>query len=167
MLQWAGDSNMLAVHLRLDGVGAAPLLRRALRDVRDRAARSDERWRTVAIAGMLSANGEAVALVIHPDLRRSEVERSLRRRWADAAFPPPPGDRDFLSSVDEAVFLARARRGVEPLRVLILAQRVRPAVQPSSGHHLQEPMPMAFIERSFSEVDSFWPAPRTVGILRP
>ena len=87
-------------------------LRRALRDVRDRAARRDRRWRGVAIAGMASADGTALLLIRHPGVGRAEVAEALCRRWPGAVV----GVAGSLSPswemrVEDAVELARARRG--------------------------------------------------------
>ena len=120
---------------------AVSRLRRACRDVRDRAARRWPRWRGVAVAGMAVGGGTAVLLIRHAGLSREEVERMVARRWPDAlvgcgARPSPC----WAVSVDDAVELAHARRGVEPLRIVVLPQRVhlRGGGQPAAA----EPMPV-------------------------
>ena len=123
---------------------AVARLRRALRDFRDRAARRNGHWRGVAIAGMASADRTAVVLVRHGGIDRAEVADVLHRRWPDAAI----GDVGSLSpswefAIEDAVELARARRGVEPLRIVVLAQRTS-LTKPSVGRSLApglEPMP--------------------------
>jgi hypothetical protein len=127
---------------------AVARLRRAVRDVRDRAARRDRRWRGVAVAGMASADGTALLLIRHPGVGRAEVADALCRRWPGAVV----GDAGSLSPswempVEDAVELARARRGVEPLRVVVLAQRGANA-DPERQHaaappRVVEPMPVA------------------------
>jgi flavin-binding protein dodecin len=73
---------------------------------------------------MASADRTAVVLIRHPGIARAEVADVLIRRWPDAII----GDVGSLSptwefAIEDAVELARARRGVEPLRVVVLAQR--------------------------------------------
>lgn len=73
---------------------------------------------------MTSANGAALLLIRHPALTRAEVADVLRRRWPDLTFSnvgtvPPTWEM----TVEDAVELACARRGVEPLRVVVLPQR--------------------------------------------
>lgn len=116
---------VLPLHHGSDGLRAAVArLRRALRDFRDRASRRNGHWRGVAIAGMASADRTAVVLVRHAGLERAEVADVLHRRWPDAAI----GDVGSLSpswefAIEDAVELACARRGVEPIRLVILPQR--------------------------------------------
>jgi hypothetical protein len=120
-------------------------LRRDCRDVRDRTARQRWRWRGVAIAGIASADGTAVLLVRHPGIGRAEVVEVLRRRWPDveagdvAAGAPPSA-----WSVEDVVELARARRGAEPLRVVVLPQRASRQYRGPSGFPFIQPMPVAF-----------------------
>jgi hypothetical protein len=157
--QWISSSGglMSLIVVRLDHHtdelrGAVQRLRRALRDVRDRAARRDRRWRSVCIAGMAGGGGAALVLVQHPPgLSRAEVGAVLRRRWPEVgvgdvgdAMPARP------LAVVEMVELARLRRGVEPLRVVILAQR-EPAridqgtLREGRGRRTLEPMPCSFL----------------------
>jgi hypothetical protein len=97
-------------------------LRRACRDVRDRAARRRARWKGIAMAGM--ATGDAAhVLVRHPRVDPLEVAEVLAARWPESIV----GDVDaaepsWALAVEDAAALARVGRGVEPLRVLILPQ---------------------------------------------
>jgi hypothetical protein len=106
--------------LRVSTAGA----RRALRDIRDRTARRDGSWRSVALAGMAAGHGELAVLVWHEGISRAEVAEGLRRRWPGAILSDIgslPLSWDFL--IEDAVELARARRGVEPLRIVVLPER--------------------------------------------
>lgn len=124
-------------------VGVAPRFRRALRDVRDRAARADRRWATVSIAGMVDAEGHLHLLLLHPDLSATAVERVMARRWPQVRFQPSCGDAPpFAFTPRDAASLARVRRGVEPLRVVVLGQRLRHRDDPKAGE--REPMPLVF-----------------------
>ena len=103
---------------------AVARLRRACRDVRDRTARRNRRWREVAVAGMAAGDGTALLLIRHEGISRAEVGEVLRGRWpvapiGDVGAVPP----SWTFAVEDAAELARARRGVEPLRIVVLAQR--------------------------------------------
>jgi hypothetical protein len=123
---------------------AVSRLRRACRDVRDRAARRSRRWRSAAIAGMATGMGFALVLVGHAGLGRVEVVRALSRRWPGAAI----GDVDeavpsWGMSAEDAAELARARRGAEPLRVVVAAQRgARPVDAGRDAHAWTGPLPV-------------------------
>ena len=118
-------------------------LRRACRDVRDRAARRSGRWRGVVMAGMATSTGVALVLVGHAGVGRAEVGDMLRRRWPGAAI----GDVDealpsWIMSAEDAAELARARRGAEPLRVVVPAQRsARPDGVGGDSHAWTGPLP--------------------------
>ncbi len=122
-------------------VRTAPLVRRGLRDVRDRAAREDIRWRTVSFAGLVDANGRALVIVRHPSLPRAVVGARLKRRWP-ASTLMDAGNVQPLFSLPEmlAVHLAQRRRGVEPLRIVVMPQRPRQA-KPLFDVPDQEPLP--------------------------
>jgi len=68
---------------------AVARLRRACRDVRDRAARRSRRWRGIVLAGMATGAGVALVLVGHAGVGRAEVVRVLSRRWRGAAVGDP------------------------------------------------------------------------------
>ncbi len=58
---------------------AVARLRRAVRDLRDRAAKRRAAWRAIAVAGM--ATGDAAhVLVRHPGVERAEIIEVLRKR---------------------------------------------------------------------------------------
>ena len=123
---------------------AVSRLRRACRDVRDRAARRSGRWRGVVMAGLVTGGGVALVLVGHAGVGRAEVVRTLSRRWpgaavGDLAAAPP----SCLMSAEDAAELARARRGAEPLRVVVAAQRgARPDSVGRDAHAWTGPLPV-------------------------
>jgi hypothetical protein len=122
---------------------AVARLRRACRDIRDRTARRCARWGGVAVAGMVSGDGTALILVRHPGITRCEVADILYRRWPDAAVADVGSvSPSWRMSVEDAAEIARARRGVEPLRVIILAQRVHQRQGCPHQHFCAEPMPV-------------------------
>lgn len=125
---------------------AVSRLRRACRDVRDRAAGRNGRWRGVVMAGLATGGGTALVLVGHAGVERDEVGRVLCRRWPGAAV----GDAattlpSWNMSGEDAAELARARRGAEPLRVVVAAQHV--ARQDGVGGNADvwaDPLPIVF-----------------------
>ena len=144
--QWvltSGDAASLivfAAHSAYDPVERARRLRRGLRDVRDRTAREDGRWRCVTFAGMVDAFGHAVIFVRHPGLRRDVIAARLSRRWPRLDAVEVGDVRPFTGlPANLAAALASARRGVEPLRIVVMPQRLRDqALVPSPE---REPMP--------------------------
>src|ERR1700733_10230719 len=87
MCQWtAAATTSLAIiplHSSAGLPDAVRRLRRGLRDVRDRMARRNRRWREVCCAGMASGDGTALVMVTHDGVGRHEVEDVLRRRWPE------------------------------------------------------------------------------------
>jgi hypothetical protein len=63
------------------------------------------------------AGGDHTALVMitHDGVDRHEVEAVLRRRWPDVVVK--------AMSPDAAANLGRRRRGVEPLRIVVMPQQ--------------------------------------------
>ena len=103
-------------------------LRRGLRDVRDRMARRRRRWRGVCFAGMASGDGRVLVLVSHSGVDRREVFEVLRRRWRQVVVKDIAEEAPSSAmTVEDAADLARWRRGMEPLRCVILPQRDRQA----------------------------------------
>ena len=125
-------------------------LRRAFRDVCDRAARRHASWRAVAMAGMAAGDGTALVLVRHPGIARAEVADVLGRRWPDAAVGDAVAlEPSWAMATEDAADLARARRGVEPLRIVVPAQRAadveaRRRAATGSPTPFFEAMPIAF-----------------------
>jgi hypothetical protein len=98
---------------------------------------------------MAQADGKAMLLVRHPGIGKAEIAEALRRRWLhalveDAVEMSPVWD----FGIDDAVELARAKRGVEPLRIVVMAQRYVGAcsdpLEVAAGSGMKEPMPSLF-----------------------
>ena len=101
-------------------------LRRGLRDVRDRMARRRDRWRDVGFAGMAGGDGMALVLVTHDGVDRREVEAVLRRRWPDVVVKELEQEEPTVAmTAEDAADLGRCRRGVEPLRIVVMPQHDR------------------------------------------
>ena len=121
---------------------AARRLRRGLRDVRDRTARHFRRWRTVSFAGMIGGDHRALVLISHEGLERREVLGALCRRWPEVVLKDSEHEElTWTMTPDAAAELGNRRRGVEPLRILVMPQRVtRVTVAPML--EIVEPMPI-------------------------
>jgi hypothetical protein len=75
----------------------------------------------VALAGMVTGNASALVLVRHSGIDRVEVADVLRGRWPELTISDlGSASPCWALSVEDAVELARARRGVEPLRIVVL-----------------------------------------------
>ena len=102
------------------------------------------------MAGMATGGGTAFVLVRHPGVTRQEVAAILRRRWsATVVGEVGAAEPSWSMPVEDAAELARARRGVEPLRVVVLAQRAANTSEfrRAAAHEVTEPfapMPVAF-----------------------
>jgi hypothetical protein len=142
MCQWsAGAASSLAI-VRIDLSAGLPdavrRLRRGLRDVRDRMAHSDRRWRGVSFAGTAGGDGMALVLISHEGVDRHEVEDALRRRWPDVVVKELEQEEPVVTMLaEDAADLGRCRRGVEPLRIVVMPQQDRQVVLP-----VIEPMPV-------------------------
>jgi hypothetical protein len=76
------------------------------------------------MAGMATGDSTVFVLVRHPGLTRQEVAAVLRRHWPAAVVGEVgAAEPSWSMPVEDAAELARARRGVEPLRIVVMAQR--------------------------------------------
>jgi hypothetical protein len=99
---------------------------------------------------MATGDGTALLLIRHAGIGRAVIADALRRRWPDAlGGDVGAASPSWTFTTRDAAELARARRGVEPLRIVVLAQRtadtsehLRSTVQDSAKP--LEPMPTAF-----------------------
>ena len=125
-------------------------LRRAFRDVCDRAARRHASWRGVEVAGMARGEGTALVLVRHPGTARAEVADVFGGRWPDAVIGDAVASGpSWAMATEDAADLARARRGVEALRIVVPARRaayVEAHRRTATGSLTPffEPMPITF-----------------------
>jgi hypothetical protein len=116
-------------------------LRRGLRDVRDRAARRWKRWRAVSFAGLMGGDHRALVMISHQGIDRREVLGVLRRRWPDVVVKDLEHEEPtWAMTADDAADLGSRRRGAEPLRIVVMPQKVRRVtVAPTP---VIEPMPV-------------------------
>jgi hypothetical protein len=104
-------------------------LRRGLRDVRDRRARHKNRWREACCAGMAGGDHAALVMITHEGIDRHEVEDVLHRRWPDAVVKELEQEKPTVAmTADVAADLGRCRRGIEPLRIVVMPQHDREAI---------------------------------------
>jgi hypothetical protein len=144
MCQWSAEAAtsslaIIPVHSPAGLLGTVRRLRRGLRDVRDRVARSRRSWRDVGFAGIGGGDHTAMVLVSHQGVDRHEVEDVLRRRWTDVLVKEPEQEAPAVAMLaGDAADLGRCRRGIEPLRVVIMPQQdqqptTSPVIQPMPG----------------------------------
>ena len=143
MCAWAGATSSLAV-LAIGSSSSLPdavrHLRRGMRDVRDRVARHRTWWREVRFAGLLGGDHTAMVLVSHDGIDRSEVQDVLRRRWPDVLVKKLGQEKPTSVMLPpDAAELGRCRRGVEPLRVVIMPQQEREEAASSVADLVQFP----------------------------
>jgi hypothetical protein len=112
---------------------AVKRLRRGLRDVRDRTAQRFRRWRTVSFAGMIGGNHTALVLISHQGIERRELLDVLRRRWPEITLLDLAQEEPaWEMTPEDAADLGTRRRGVEPLRIMVMPQKVsRVTVSPT------------------------------------
>ena len=138
----AAETSSLAI-IQIDASDGLPAavrrLRRAVRDVRDRAARRWKRWRRVAIAGMIGGDRTALLFVTHEGIDRGEIQRVLHHRWPEVAVKNLEHEAPaFTMSAVDAATLGRHRRGIEPMRLVIMPQHNQRSMAPL----IIEPMPI-------------------------
>jgi len=123
----AGSASSLAIIPVQSAAGLCDgvrRLRRGLRDLRDRTARCRTQWRDVCFAGMAGGDRKALVLISHDGVDRQDVLEALRRRWPDAVVKSVEQEAPMRAMMaEDAADLARRRRGVEPLRIVVLPQR--------------------------------------------
>jgi hypothetical protein len=131
--------SLATIQIKGDPVKGVRRLRKGLRDVRDRTARRRSAWRLVTFCGLLSGN-EALVLVQHTGIDPMSVWSVLKRRWPEIVVQNVHDNEPLWQmTVDDAAALARLKRGVEPIRVVVPAQRV---LTTAPQEKWVEPMPI-------------------------
>jgi hypothetical protein len=135
MCQWTAEATsslaIIPFHMSVGLPDAARQLRRALRDVRDRTARRRQGWRDVSCAGLIGGDRLALILVTHDGIDRREVEAVLHRRWPDLVMKSLEQEEPtWAMSPADAADLGRCRRGIEPLRIVVMPQHDRLVAAP-------------------------------------
>jgi hypothetical protein len=97
----------------------------------------------------MAASDAALVLVRHPDIERSEVADVLGARWPDALVGGVgAAEPSWTMTTEDAAELARIRRGVEPLRIVVPPQRAAAAgaLRRAAALEASEPLaPMPFL----------------------
>jgi hypothetical protein len=134
--QWlslGGNISLAMIPTGGDLISITRRLRKGLRDVRDRANRHDRRWRAVSMAGLVDED-HALVLIRHTCIDRNEVWSILARRWPDIVLSEPGNtEPSSILAVADAATLARRRRGLEPMRIVIMRQVAVTAGSTSGG----------------------------------
>jgi hypothetical protein len=95
--------------------------------VRDRTTRHRNRWRDMCCAGMAGGDHTALVMIRHEGIDRREVQDVLCHRWPDVVVKELQHEEPtWAMSPADAADLGRCRRGVEPLRIVIMPQHDRP-----------------------------------------
>ena len=100
-------------------------------------------------AARRTGTATALLLVRHAAIDRAEVAEVLHRRWPSSVVGDVGAEPSWSMSAQDAAELAHTRRGVEPLRIVVLAQRTANTGERrcANEHDLPEayaPMPIAF-----------------------
>jgi hypothetical protein len=112
---------------------------KGLRDVRDRSARHDNRWRDMAIGGLVEQE-RAMVIVQHAGIDLDEVWGVLERRWPQAVLTDVGGiEPSFRLIADDVAGLALPRRDIEPLWIA-----VKPMIAAMTPAGCKEPSPVLF-----------------------
>jgi hypothetical protein len=130
MRRWTAEAtSSLAIISRHSSAGlpdAVLRLRRGLRDVRDRVARRRNRWRDVCCTGMAGGDGTALVMITHEGVDRHEVEDVLHRRWPEVVVKGLEREvPTWAMTADDAACIGRCRRGIGPMRVVVMPQHDR------------------------------------------
>jgi hypothetical protein len=86
------------------------------------------------------AGGDGIALVMttHEGVDRHEVEAVLRRQWPNAVVKELEQEQPAVAmTAEDAADIGQRRRGVEPLRIVVMPQHYRQVAAPAV-----EPMPV-------------------------
>ena len=124
MMAWPEQpwTSLAVIPLAADLISSIRRLRKGLRDIRDRAACLDQQWAGVAMAGLVSER-IAMVLIQHSGLDRTAIWWALAARrpetvLVDVADAHP----SWRMAADDAAALARCRRGIEPIRIVVMPQ---------------------------------------------
>ena len=83
------------------------------------------------LAGMIDGDHAALVMIIHEGIDRREVEDVLGHRWPDVVVKGLEREEPMVAmSPGDATDLGRCRRGIEPLRIVIMPQRDRQIAAP-------------------------------------
>jgi hypothetical protein len=136
MRQWTAEATawslaIIPLHFSAGLPDAVRRLRRGLRDFRDRMARRKSLWREVCCAGIAGGDRMALVMITHERINRQEVQDVLHHRWPEVVVKSLEQEEPaWAMTADDAADLGRCRRGIEPLRVVIMPQYDRQVASP-------------------------------------
>lgn len=129
LTHWVGQTSSSFVSIVISGSDVFAFIRRirkSLRDTRDRAARHKCVWGAVRIGGLVIGN-RLFVIVHHEGIPREEVACMFQRQrcWHDPVWSDVQNNFEPSAhlSVEHAANLARRRRGLEPVRIIVFPQR--------------------------------------------
>jgi hypothetical protein len=124
---------------------AVQVVRRALRDLRDRRGRTlyGRLWRRVSMTGIAGTDGLRLH-VVHAGLGANEVCALIQRRWPAAQVVPVNDPVSMMFQSEDRAALALAHRGAEFLRVSIMPQGFRLMSSEKVDCAVLEPLPFLF-----------------------
>jgi hypothetical protein len=95
----------------------------------------------VSYAGLMGGDHKALALISHQGVDRREVAEVLGRRWPSVVVKDLAQEEPtWVMTADDAAGLGRRRRGVEPIRIMVMPQKItRVTIAPV---RVIEPMPV-------------------------
>jgi hypothetical protein len=138
---WLTGPEIILAMIPLHGdlLQSTRTLRKGLRDIRDRKVRDHPMWKNLAMAGLVDER-KAMILIQHERISHHNVCSALARRWSDVALIDPARFAPTARmTVADAADLARRRRGVEPLRIVIPALMAAAHTRPDD-----QPLPIVF-----------------------
>ena len=96
--------------------------------------------------GGLVDGGRMLLRVQHPGIARAALWSVLERRWSTVVLTDPGATEPASAmTVGNAAALARRRRGLEPVRIVVLPQVAAAAIsQDGWDEPMPMPMPMLF-----------------------
>jgi hypothetical protein len=139
MCQWSAEAAtaslaIISLHSSAGLPDAVLRLRRGLRDVRDQMARHRRSWRDLSFAGMAGGDGTALVMITHNGVDQREVQDVLCARWPEVVVKTLEQEQPVVAMLPgEAADLGRCRRGVEPLRIVVMPQHDRQGDLKTSG----------------------------------
>jgi hypothetical protein len=96
-------------------------------------------WRDVGFAGMAGGDHKAMVMITHEGIDRCEVEDVLRRLWVDVVVKELEQEEPAVTMLPgDAADLGWCRRGVEPLRIVVMPQQDQQTITSP----IIEPMPV-------------------------
>jgi hypothetical protein len=90
----------------------------------------------------MGGNHKALVMISHAGLDRRQVLDVLRPRWPDILVKDLAGEEPtWTMTADDAADLGSRRRGVEPLQLTVMPQKIT-RVTVASAPVILEPMPV-------------------------